>query len=181
MPKSGPSPAIIDDRRILSVRGKRVILDSDLAELYGVATKRLNQQVRRNAERFPAEFAFLLTDKEWASLRLQFATLKTRRGGHRKFLPYAFSEHGALMAATVLNSPRAIEVSIYVVRAFVAMRETGVNTRDLAKRLDELETRIEERLSHQDRAIADIFTAIRALMDVPPRKPRPIGFIRPED
>ncbi|MFZ3323733.1 MAG: ORF6N domain-containing protein [Usitatibacter sp.] len=94
--------------RIFSVRGTRVILDSDLAELYGVATKRLNKQVRRNPQRFPADFAFLLTPEEWE---------KNRQGRHRKFLPYVFTEHGALMAAGLLNSRRAIEVSILIIRA----------------------------------------------------------------
>jgi hypothetical protein len=112
---------------IFTLRGKRVILDSDLAALYGVPTKQLNQQVRRNAERFPRDFAFLLSNEEWESLRSQIATLKTGRGAHRKFLPYAFTEHGVLMAAGVLNSKRAIEVSIYVVRTLVAMREAIAN------------------------------------------------------
>ena len=103
--------------RILEVGGKRVILDSDLAALYGVQTKRLNEQVRRNPDRFPQDFAFLLSSEEWESLRSQFATLKTKRGQHRKFLPYVFTEHGALMAAGVLNSPQAIAVSIYVVES----------------------------------------------------------------
>src|ERR1700752_5308678 len=94
--------------RIVSIRGERVILDSDLAELYGVRTKQLNQQIRRNPDRFPKDFCFLLTNDEWESLRSQIATLKNSRGQHRKFLPYLFTEHGALMAARVLNSPRAI-------------------------------------------------------------------------
>src|SRR5687767_3257794 len=104
---AGTSPQV----PIFNVRGKRVVLDSDLAALYGVATKQLNQQVRRNPDRFPVDFAFLLSNEEWESLRSQIATLKTGRGAHRKFLPYAFTEHGALMAAGVLNSPKAIEVS----------------------------------------------------------------------
>lgn len=91
------------------------MLDSDLAELYGVPTKRLNEQVRRNAQRFPADFMFALDQAEWETLRSQFATLNAGRGQHRKYLPYAFTEHGAIMAATVLNSSRAVEVSIYVV------------------------------------------------------------------
>ena len=173
-----PSPA---SPRIFTVRGKRVIIDFELAELYGVPTKRLNQQVRRNPERFPEDFAFLLSGEEWESLRLQFATLKTGRGGHRKFLPYAFTEHGVLMAAGVLNSGRAIEVSIYVVRTFVAMREALANTSELARRLDDLEKRIEKRLETQDETIAEILRAIRALMTPPDPKRRPIGFVRPAD
>jgi hypothetical protein len=156
-----PNPPVLIDSassRIFTVRGKRVILDSDLAELYGVPTRQLNQQVRRNPERFPSDFAFLLTSDEWESLRSQIATLKTTRGRHRKFLPYAFTEHGALMAASVLNSPRAIEVSIFVVRTFVAMREAAVNARsEIAARLDELERSLERRLAKHDQAIADIF------------------------
>lgn len=92
--------------RIVMIRGERVILDADLADLYGVPTKQLNQQVRRNSERFPPDFCFALTPSEWNALRSQIATLKNGRGQHRKFLPYAFTEHGALMAASVLNSPR---------------------------------------------------------------------------
>jgi len=103
--------------RIFSVRGHKVILDSDLAELYGVPTKRLNEQVRRNPRRFPADFAFLLTSDEWESLRSQIATLDNRRGRRRRFLPYVFTELGALMAAGMLKSRRAIEVSIFIARA----------------------------------------------------------------
>jgi hypothetical protein len=98
--------------RIALLRGQRVIVDADLAALYGVATKRLNEQVRRNAQRFPADFMFQLAPQEWEALRSQFATLKSGRGQHRKYLPYAFTEHGAIMAATVLNSSHAVEVSI---------------------------------------------------------------------
>jgi hypothetical protein len=106
------------------VRGHKVLLDADLAALYGVTTKRFNEQVRRNATRFPEDFMFRLSAEEWDSLRSQLATLKTGRGQHRKYLPLAFTEHGAIMAATILNSPRATEVSVYVVRAFVRLRET---------------------------------------------------------
>jgi hypothetical protein len=168
-------------RRIFSVRGRRVILDSDLAELYGVPTKRLNEQVRRNPARFPPDFVFLLSAPEWDSLRSQIATLKNGRGRHRKFLPYAFTEHGALMAAGVLNSERAIEVSIYVVRAFIAMREAAVDAKELAKRLDDLESQIERRLAHHDQAIAGILAAIRELMNAPPSRKRPIGFVSPDE
>ena len=120
--------------------------DADLAALYDVPTKRLNEQVRRNAERFPGDFMFALSQEEWDALRSQFATLKTGRGQHRKYLPFAFTEHGAIMAATVLNSPRAVEVSIYVVRAFVQLRELLAGHKELAKRLNELETRMERKL-----------------------------------
>ena len=110
------------DSRILLLRGRRVILDSDLAELYAVPAKRLNQQVTRNALRFPADFRFRLSRTEYANLRLQFATSSLGHGG-RRYLPYVFTEHGAVMAATVLNSERAIQVSIFVVRVFVHMRD----------------------------------------------------------
>jgi ATP-dependent Clp protease ATP-binding subunit ClpA len=164
--------------RILSVRGRRVILDSDLAELYGAPTKRLNEQVSRNRERFPPDFAFTLSSEEWENLKSQIAT--SSWGGRRK-LPYVFTEHGALMAAGVLNSSRAIEVSIYVVRAFVAMREAIANTHELSKRLDELEKGLERRLVQHDHAIAEILAAIRALMRPPEHKGRPIGFFRPKE
>jgi len=164
--------------RILTLRGQRVIVDADLATLYGVPTKRLNEQVRRNAERFPADFMFALDQEEWEALRSQFATLKTGRGQHRKYLPYAFTEHGAIMAATVLNSPRAVEVSIYVVRAFVQLRELLAGHKELAKRLDQPEARMERKLLTHDQAIAGILDAIRQLMAPPPApKKRPIGFV----
>jgi len=155
-----------------------VILDADLAELYGVGTKRLNEQVRRNHERFPADFAFVLTAQEWTALRSQIASSGKRSGQHSKFLPYAFTEHGALMAAGVLNSTRAIEVSIYVVRTFVAMREALADTHELARRLDELERSLDERLAKHDQSIAEILAAIRALMNPPSPPQRPIGFVR---
>jgi ATP-dependent Clp protease ATP-binding subunit ClpA len=181
--KNMPAPTTIRDGApsIFTVRGKRVILDSDLATLYGVPTKRLNEQVRRNAERFPRDFAFLLASDEWEALRSQIATLKGGRGAHRKFLPYVFTEHGVLMAAGVLNSKRAIEVSIHVVRTLVAMREELANTEELGKRLDELERSLEKRLRGQDHAISELLQAIKSLMNPPPGKNRPIGFVRPAD
>ncbi len=106
-------------QRIHLIRGRRVVLDTDLAAFYGETTKRFNQQVSRNRTRFPEDFMFQLDESEFGSLRLQIATLKTGRGQHRKYLPYVFTEHGAIMAATLLNSPRATELSVYVVRAFV--------------------------------------------------------------
>ena len=126
--------------RIQSVRGAKVLLDSDLAELYGVTTKRLNEQVRRNPVRFPPDFVFQLTDQEFGRLRSQFATsnIAVGRGG-RRYLPHAFTEHGSLMAANVLSSPRAVEVSVYIVRAFVSLRQTLAAHRDLASKLEALE------------------------------------------
>ena len=178
MPKSRNQMAIASDAsRIVSVRGKRVVLDSDLALLYDVPTKRLNEQVRRNPSRFPGDFAFQLTPPEWQDLRSQFATSSW---GGRRVTPFAFTEHGALMAASVLNSRRAIEVSIYLVRTFIAMREAADTNKQVAERLNDLERNLEKRLSGHDQAIGEIFAAIRELMKTPPPKSRPIGFVDPE-
>ena len=174
---------------ILLLRGQKVIMDADLAALYGVPTKRFNEQVRRNLERFPADFMFQLTEEEWAALRSQFATLKTGRGQHRKYLPFAFTEHGAIMAATILNSPRATEVSVYVVRAFVRLREVLASNKELSKRLDDLEQTTEAMaLQHDSFArntraqLKQVFDAIRELMTPPePSKKRPIGFMTGEE
>jgi ORF6N domain len=161
------------ESRIFLIRGQKIMLDADLAELYGVETKRLNEQVRRNSERFPEDFMFQLSEEELESLRSQFATLKTGRGQHRKYLPYAFTEHGAIMAASVLNSPRAIEVSVHVVRAFVRLRELISGNKELAQKLNLLERKV----GAHDKAIAEIINAIRELMAPPePKKKRPIGF-----
>ena len=145
-----PAPAVESiSLSIASLRGQRVILDADLAALYDVQTKRFNEQVKRNGARFPADFMFQLTTEEFDSLRSQIATLKTGRGQHRKYLPYAFTEHGAIMAAMVLGSPHAMEVSVYVVRAFVRLRQVATTHADLAKRLAELEMKTEGiELSH---------------------------------
>ena len=158
------------DSKILFLRGHRVILDSDLAELYGVPVKRLNEQVRRNAQRFPADFLFRLSIKEYEILRSQIAT-SSEHGG-RRYLPFAFTEHGAIMAATVLNSVRAIEMSIFVVRAFVRMREALSANRRLVAKLGALERRVD---SH-DGEIQELIEAIRELMLPPPANRRRIGF-----
>jgi len=166
------------ENRILVVRGRKVLLDSDLAALYGVSTKRFNEQVRRNAARFPEDFVLQLEAEEWDSLRSQLATLKPGRGRHRKYLPLAFTEHGAIMAATILNSVRAVEVSVYVVRAFVRLREFLATHKDLARRLDAHE----RRLASHDQAIARLMNTIRQLMAPPePPRHRTIGFITPEE
>ena len=133
------APAIDVSQRIRVIRGQRVLLDSDLAALYGVATKRLNQQVRRNMGRFPADFVIELTNQDVAALRLQIATLKPSRGEHRKYNPLAFTEHGAVMAATILNSPQAVAMSVYIVRAFVRLRTLLEGNAQLARKLDALE------------------------------------------
>lgn len=169
---------------IAALRGQRVILDADLAALYGVETKRFNEQVKRNAMRFPADFMFQLSTEEFDSLRSQIATLKTGRGQHRKYLPYVFTEHGAIMAAMVLGSPRAVEVSVYVVRAFVRLREATATQADLTKRLGELEMKAEsleiqhDTFSHNTRKqLKQVFDALRELMTPPDPPKRPIGFV----
>ena len=166
------------ERSILFIRGQKVLLDSDLASLYGVTTKRLNEQVKRNTGRFPVDFMFQWNAEEHDALRSQIATLKTGRGQHRKYRPYVFTEHGAIMAANVLNSPRAIEMSVYVVRAFVRMREVLAAHKELATKLSALERRIDT----QDETIVEILAAIRQLMAPPePKKKRSIGFIIPDE
>jgi len=173
---------------IASLRGQRVILDADLAALYGVEIRRLNEQIKRNLERFPTDFMFRLTAEEFDSLRSQFATLKSGRGQHRKYLPYAFTEHGAIMAAMVLASPRAIEVSVYVVRAFVRLREAALQHKDLAERLSALEEKAEslamqhDSLSRNTRnQLRQVFEALRELMTPPDPPRRPIGFVHHEE
>jgi len=163
---------------ILDIRGQKVLLDKDLATLYGVTTKRLNEQVRRNRERFPEDFLLQLTKEEADALRSQNATLKPGRGQHRKYAPYAFTEHGAIMAATILNSPRAVEVSVFVVRAFVKLRHLALSHKALAAKLDELERKV----SGHDDAIRQLVVAMRQLMAPPPEQPKGrFGFRRPGD
>ena len=176
--------------RIAIARGQKVILDSDLAALYEVPTKRFNEAVKRNLAKFPADFMFQLSADEWEALRSQFATLNatpTGRGQHRKYLPYVFTEHGALMASMILNSERATEVSVYVVRAFVQLREVLASHRDLSKRLDDLEHKTELQALNHDAfsrntrtQLKQVFEALRELMtppDPPAPPKRPIGFV----
>jgi predicted AAA+ superfamily ATPase len=177
MPKSNAAAPVEGiTPSILILRGQRVILDNELARIYGVETRVLNQAVKRNAERFPQDFRFQLTVAESAASRSQPVTLKPGRGKNIKFRPFAFTEHGAIMAATILNSPRAVEMSIYVVRAFVQLRELLSSNKELAKRLDQLEARIEKKLASHDEAIAAMLSAIRELMNPPTTKRRGIGF-----
>lgn len=159
-------------RTILVRRGQRVLLDSDLAALYGVTTKRFDEQIRRYLERFPSDFMFQRTANEVASLRSQFATLKLGRGQHRKYLPYVFSEHGAIMAATILNSPRAVEMSVYIARAFIQLREVLDSNTTFARKLNELEGK----LQNHDKDITAILSAIRELMSPMSPTRRGIGF-----
>jgi len=172
-PKKSPKP--IDDL-IQTVRGQKIILDTDLAELYGVPVKRLNEQVKRNLERFPADFMFQLTDEEWAVLRSQIATTKTylidnkggaieARGG-RRTPPYAFTEHGAIMASTILSSPEAVRMSQYVVRAFIKQREFLMANADLLKRLAEIDAKL---LNH-DEVLQYIIQELQPLLN-PPANP----------
>ena len=145
-------------------RGQRVLLDSQLAELYGVPTKRLNEQVRRNAERFPADFLLELSDQEVMASRSQFATLNKGRGHNLKYRPMAFTEHGAIMAATVLNSPRAVQMSVYVVRAFVKLRELLASNSALAKRLEALERSVAALDADTRRRFDQVYEAILGLI-----------------
>ena len=178
-------------RLIRSIRDQRVILDNDLATVYGVPTKRLNEQYRRNLARFPQDFAFQLTQDEWAALRSQNATgsaiaLANRSQNatgsqkHRdpRFPPVAFTEHGALMAANILNSARVVAMSVYVIRAFVKMREDLAANAAILKRLAE----IDKTLLLHDGALRDIYQKLRPLLEPPPSPPKPeIGFHVKED
>jgi hypothetical protein len=160
--------------KILILRNQKVILDDDLAQLYGVEVRHLNQQVKRNAHRFPPDFLFRLTKPEYEGLRSQIVISNSIRGG-RRYLPHAFTEHGAIMAATVLNSKRAIEMSIFVVRAFVQLRRTLVVNQHVVSKLSELEARLD---SH-DAEIQDLVEAIRELLTPLPANDRRIGFELP--
>lgn len=166
-------PVEIIEKKILLIRGEKVMLDSDLAELYGVATKVLLQAVKRNLNRFPPDFMFQLNYQEVADLRSQIVTSKTGRGG-RRYLPYVFTEQGVAMLSSVLNSERAIEVNIHIMRAFVKLREMIASHKDLVKRLDEIEKKY-------DAQFKVVFDAIRQLMIPPEQKKRKIGFRREEE
>jgi hypothetical protein len=155
-------------RNILVIRGQRVLLDSDLAALYQVATKALTRAVRRNPGRFPADFMFQLAVEESASLRSQSGALKIGRGKHRKYAPYVFTEQGVAMLSSVLNSERAVQVNVEIMRAFVRLRETVSTHKDLARQLIALESRY-------DRQFKVVFDAIRGLMKKPEPKRRGIG------
>ena len=158
--------------RIVTVRGQRVLFDSDLAGVYGVTTARLNQQVNRNLARFPSDFIFQLTDQELAALMLQFATSKPRAEGHggTRKPPRMFTEHGAIMAATVLNSPRAVQMSVYVVRAFVKLREVLASNSTLARRLETLERSVAALDSGTRKQFDQVYEAILGLMGSGPRR-----------
>lgn len=156
------------EKLILIVRGLRVILDADLADMYGVTTKHLNQQVRRNTDRFPEDFMFQLSDAEKEKLKFQIGILKEGRGG-RRYLPYVFTEHGALMLANILNSPTAVSSSIQVVRAFINLRKILSSHAELARKLDSLERKYD----HQFKVV---FDAIRELTLIPVQPRKRIGI-----
>ena len=165
MPKESKAVVAADvAAQIHVVRGQRVLLDSDLAALYGVTTKRFNEQVRRNRERFPADFLMQLTDLEVKSSRSQFATLNASRGHNIKYRPLAFTEHGAIMAATILNSPRAVEMSVYVVRAFLKLREVLASHAELARKLEIVEKSLANLDADTRRQFQEVYGAILALV-----------------
>jgi hypothetical protein len=172
-------PAVVPeqiDRSILVIRGQKVLLDSQLASFYGTPTKVLVQAVKRNLDRFPLDFMFQLSEEEWDSLRSQIVTLKSGRGQHRKYLPYAFTEQGVAMLSSVVRSPRAVEVNIQIMRAFVRLRQLLSVHKELAERLAKLESQMHQR----DHSVAQQFQKVFSLLDqlfnppLPPRKP--IGF-----
>jgi hypothetical protein len=172
-----PKPIHIDSV-IQMVRGERVILDTDLAKVYGLPTFRLNEAVKRNRDRFPDDFLFQLSKDEHDTLTSQSAISNKGRGG-RRTLPYAFTEHGAVMAANILNSERAVQMSIFVVRAFIKMRQTFAVNTALTDKLNELEKKLAGRLDAHEKAIVYVLGELKKLME-PPRLPepkkRPIGF-----
>ena len=163
-------PVDVIKERIFLIRGKKVMLDRDLAELYGVPTRRLNEQVKRNKKRFPRDFMYQLTNKEVASLKSQFAT--SSWGGARRALPYAFTEQGIAMLSSVLNSDRAVQVNIAIMRAFVKIREMVAAHTEIAKRLDA----VERKVGSHDKEIKAVFDVIRRMIVEPVKKKPPIGF-----
>jgi hypothetical protein len=167
---SAPSKLDNVESAIYLIRGQRVMLDSDLAAIYGTTTKRLNEQLRRNRQRFPEDFAFRLKPEELKRLRSQFATSKTQGG--RRYLPWVFTEHGAIMLASVLNSPIAVQANVRVVRAFVRLREMIAGNVQLAARLKDLERRLD---SH-DEAIIELFAVLKRLLEPEAPPKREIGF-----
>ncbi len=176
-------PKVSIESAILTVRGEKVILDADLARIYGVPTKRLNEQVRRNSKRFPDDFVFQLTPDEKVEVVANCDHLRLLK--FSPVLPYAFTEQGAIMAANVLNSPQAVRMSVFVVRAFVKMRELLSGTKELARQLKALEAKLTARLDGHEAAIVDVLQRIMRLLDPPPEPGLPrrqIGFhARPDD
>ena len=186
--QSNSVPAENIESLIRTIRGQKVILDNDLSRVFGVPAKRLNEQVKRNLDRFPSDFMFRLSWEEWRNLealRSHDAILKAGRGKHRKHLPYGFTEHGAVMAANILNSPRAVQMSVFVVRAFVKMRSAFNDSRELGRKLALLEQELKIRLNIHEAAIVDVLQKIVGMLDPPPPPPKPpkpqIGFHIKED
>jgi hypothetical protein len=174
-----PAPAI--EKRIFVIRDRQVMLDEDLADLYGVETKRLIQQVKRNSKRFPVDFMFQLSKTEAEVLRSQIATSNGGRGG-RRYTPYVFAEQGVAMLSGVLRSDRAIAVNIEIMRAFVELRRVAGSFQALQERLDRMELDIGARLSEHDEQLRQIFEALRQLIAPPDRAKRPVGFrVREEE
>ena len=165
------APVELVERRIYFIRGQKVMMDSELAELYQVPTKSLNLAIKRKAQRFPEDFMFRLTKTEADSLRFQNETSKPRRGG-RRYLPYVFTEHGVAMLSSVLNSERAVQVNIVIIRTFIKLREILSTHKDLAERLAKLERKYEE----HDNELKAVFEAIRQLLAAPTAPKRRIGF-----
>lgn len=175
-PDKGVVPQIHIERAILVIRGKRVMLDIELAELYGVPTKAFNQAVKRNAERFPEDFMFTLTKEEKAEVVTICDHLPNLK--FSPYLPNVFSEHGALMAATVLNSDRAVQMSVHIVRTFVRLREAALQYEELGRRLQDVESRVGKHDIH----LAGIVRKLREMTEAPkPRKLRPMGFNVPDE
>ena len=179
MSKQSVSPVDRISLLIRTVRGQKVVLDTDLALIFGVPTFRFNEAIKRNRERFPDDFMFQLTAAEVESLTSQIAMSKIGRGG-RRTLPYAFTENGAIMAANVLNSPEAVRMSVFVVRAFVQMRDLLGGTKELAKQLAALEKKLTDRLDGHEVAIIEVLRRVMDILDPPPPPPEPprreIGF-----
>jgi hypothetical protein len=179
------TPSRVDDisSMIRTIRGQKVILDSDLARIFGVPTFRFNEAVKRNRGRFPDDFLFQLTREEYSNLISQIA-ISSSHGGRRK-LPYAFTENGAIMAANVLNSPEAVRMSVFVVRAFVKMRDLLGGTKELARQLADLEKKLTARLDVHESVIVNVLRRVMEILDPPPLPPAPprrrIGFhVEPE-
>jgi hypothetical protein len=164
-------PIEVIEKKILFINGQKVLLDSDLAALYGVTTKRLNEQVSRNLKRFPADFMYQLSQEEFESLRSHFATLNKGRGKHRKYTPYVFTEQGIAMLSSVLNSDRAIAVNIQIMRTFVKLREMMSSHKDLARKLSALEKKY-------DGQFQIVFEAIKQLIEVEEKPKKKIGYVR---
>ena len=174
MPTLTKADALPIATRIIQVRGLRVMLDADLAAVYDVSTRTLNQAVQRNRRRFPSDFAFHLTLAEAANLRSQIVISRSRWGGSR-YVPWAFTEHGAMMAAAVLNTPRATTMSVFVVRAFIHLRDVVRSQAGVARRLEVLEKKV----GTHDRALRNVIVSLRQLIVPPPAPRRPIGFAAP--